>query len=149
MKEMHAFDTVVDKAGQLLFAGLRTKISMFHGEMTKVVPHTTTGPLALACLHSCSQTAAGLPELADRERLLLQDEQTTLVLQVSCMALVACLKLGLATPDQDCGRLALLQSTVRHGSWALPVVGRSLQRSGWWKWWCSTGRSRWSGGALP
>ena len=59
MKEMHSYDTVVDKAGQLLFAGLRTKISMFHGEMTKVVPHTTTGPLTLTCMHACSQVTAG------------------------------------------------------------------------------------------
>ena len=54
MKEMHGYDTVVDKAEHLLFAGLRTKISMFHGEMTKVVPHTTTGLLTLTSLHACS-----------------------------------------------------------------------------------------------
>ena len=95
MKEMHAYDTVVDQAGQLLFAGLRTKISMFHGEMTKVVPHTTTGPLTLTCMHACSQATAGVTELVDPKCLLLQVEQTTLVLQVSCLALFACPELGL------------------------------------------------------
>ena len=96
MKEMHPYDTVVDKAGQLLFAGLRTKISMFHGEMTKVVPHTTTGPLTFACMHACFQGTAGVTELADPKRLLLQVEQTILVLQVSCMPL-AHLELGLSS----------------------------------------------------
>ena len=36
--------------GQLLFAGLRAKVSVFHGQMTRIVPHTTTGYL-LSVLH--------------------------------------------------------------------------------------------------
>ena len=37
-----------------------------------------------------------MTELADPKRLLLQVEQTISVLQVSCMALVACIELGLS-----------------------------------------------------
>ncbi len=29
--------------GGILFAGLRAKCSIFHGPMSKIVPHTTTG----------------------------------------------------------------------------------------------------------
>ena len=34
---------VYSPEGQLLFAGLRAKVSVFHGQMTRIVPHTTTG----------------------------------------------------------------------------------------------------------
>lgn len=44
--------------GTILFAGLRAKCSIFHGPMSKIVPHTTTGELSMAaelavCLIFC------------------------------------------------------------------------------------------------
>ena len=50
MKGWEQWRDVYSAEGQLLFAGLRAKVSVFHGQMTRIVPHTTTG---LSC-HYCS-----------------------------------------------------------------------------------------------
>lgn len=58
MKGWEQWRDVYSAEGQLLFAGLRAKVSVFHGQMTRIVPHTTTGkchnallPLGL-CLYT-------------------------------------------------------------------------------------------------
>lgn len=51
MKGWEQWRDVYSAEGQLLFAGLRAKVSVFHGQMTRIVPHTTTGHL-LSVLHS-------------------------------------------------------------------------------------------------
>ncbi|KAL3161919.1 hypothetical protein ABBQ38_009004 [Trebouxia sp. C0009 RCD-2024] len=43
MKGWEQWHDVYSADGQLLFAGLRAKVSVFHGQMTRIVPHTTTG----------------------------------------------------------------------------------------------------------
>ncbi len=43
MKGWDQWRDVYSAEGQLLFAGLRAKVSVFHGHMTRIVPHTTTG----------------------------------------------------------------------------------------------------------
>ena len=43
MKGWEQWRDVYSPEGQLLFAGLRAKVSVFHGQMTRIVPHTTTG----------------------------------------------------------------------------------------------------------
>lgn len=43
MKGWEQWRDVYSAEGQLLFAGLRAKVSVFHGQMTRIVPHTTTG----------------------------------------------------------------------------------------------------------
>ena len=43
MKGWDQWRDVYSSEGQLLFAGLRAKVSVFHGQMTRIVPHTTTG----------------------------------------------------------------------------------------------------------
>ena len=43
MKGWDQWRDVYSAEGQLLFAGLRAKVSVFHGQMTRIVPHTTTG----------------------------------------------------------------------------------------------------------
>lgn len=45
MKGWEQWRDVYSSEGQLLFAGLRAKVSVFHGQMTRIVPHTTTGRL--------------------------------------------------------------------------------------------------------
>lgn len=45
MKGWEQWRDVYSVEGQLLFAGLRAKVSVFHGQMTRIVPHTTTGHL--------------------------------------------------------------------------------------------------------
>lgn len=45
MKGWDQWRDVYSPEGQLLFAGLRAKVSVFHGQMTRIVPHTTTGAL--------------------------------------------------------------------------------------------------------
>lgn len=45
MKGWEQWRDVYSAEGQLLFAGLRAKVSVFHGQMTRIVPHTTTGHL--------------------------------------------------------------------------------------------------------
>ena len=50
MKGWEQWRDVYSPEGQLLFAGLRAKVSVFHGQMTRIVPHTTTGHL-LSLLH--------------------------------------------------------------------------------------------------
>lgn len=47
MKGWEQWRDVYSADGQLLFAGLRAKVSVFHGQMTRIVPHTTTGQLLL------------------------------------------------------------------------------------------------------
>lgn len=47
MKGWEQWHDVYSADGQLLFAGLRAKVSVFHGQMTRIVPHTTTGQLLL------------------------------------------------------------------------------------------------------
>ena len=48
MKEWEQWRDVYSADGQLLFAGLRAKVSVFHGQMTRIVPHTTTGAVIAA-----------------------------------------------------------------------------------------------------
>lgn len=43
MQTWEQWQDVYSPEGQLLFAGLRAKVSVFHGQMTRIVPHTTTG----------------------------------------------------------------------------------------------------------
>lgn len=67
MKGWDQWRDVYSSEGQLLFAGLRAKVSVFHGQMTRIVPHTTTGHLFFAtaackaymqALSVCSSKAA-------------------------------------------------------------------------------------------
>jgi len=48
MKGWDQWRDVYSAEGQLLFAGLRAKVSVFHGQMTRIVPHTTTGTVTTA-----------------------------------------------------------------------------------------------------
>ena len=64
MKGWEQWRDVYSAEGQLLFAGLRAKVSVFHGQMTRIVPHTTTGNQALLAVPT-------LPNAVPRHGLLL------------------------------------------------------------------------------